>query len=182
MPDVPFITAEILDQLDRDLVRGIPVGTATARCLVSQVRRLQAELEQLRATAAVPNREEPPMPDDAPIRDDAALDRAIADLDLMLDILPVDDPRVERLGDRIRAYESAHRRPSSIPDADMLRHLIEAKGVTQAEAAVGTGIAESTVSMLLAGKRELTREQVAACAAYFRVSPAIFFDEPSVKP
>ncbi len=56
----------------------------------------------------------------------------------------------------------------------MLQHLIEAKGVTQAEVAAATNIAESTISALVRGKRRLARKHLEALAGYFRVSPAVF--------
>jgi transcriptional regulator with XRE-family HTH domain len=56
----------------------------------------------------------------------------------------------------------------------LLEHLLEAKGVTQAAVARATGIAESRLSEVLRGKRELTRAQITKLAAYFYVGPAVF--------
>jgi transcriptional regulator with XRE-family HTH domain len=56
----------------------------------------------------------------------------------------------------------------------MLRHLIEAKGATQAEAARATGIAESTISAVLAGNRRLNREHIEKLARYFHVGGQAF--------
>ena len=56
----------------------------------------------------------------------------------------------------------------------MLRLLIEAKGVTQAQAAKEAGIAESTVSEVLAGKRKLNRTQIGKLGRYFHVGPGAF--------
>jgi HTH-type transcriptional regulator/antitoxin HigA len=61
-----------------------------------------------------------------------------------------------------------------VGDADMLRFLIEAKGVTQAQAAKGAGIAESTVSEVLAGKRKLNRAQIGKLCRYFGVGTGAF--------
>ena len=55
-----------------------------------------------------------------------------------------------------------------------LRLLIEAKGVTQAQAAKEAGIAESTVSEVLAGKRKLNRTQIGKLTRYFHVGPGAF--------
>ena len=44
--------------------------------------------------------------------------------------------------------------------------LIEAKGVTQAQTAKEAGIAESTISEVLAGKRKLNRTQIGKLARY----------------
>ncbi len=62
----------------------------------------------------------------------------------------------------------------SVSDAGMLRHLIEAKGVTQAEVARATGIAESTISAVLAGNRRLNREHIEKLARYFHVGGQAF--------
>jgi HTH-type transcriptional regulator/antitoxin HigA len=56
----------------------------------------------------------------------------------------------------------------------MLRHLIEAHDITQARVSEETGIAESTISAILSGKRGLSRNHVVALARYFKVSPAVF--------
>ena len=61
-----------------------------------------------------------------------------------------------------------------LSDAEMLKHLIEAKNVTQVEVARATGIAESTISELLAGKRKLSRAHIGKLAKYFHVSPSLF--------
>jgi transcriptional regulator with XRE-family HTH domain len=58
----------------------------------------------------------------------------------------------------------------------MLRHLLEAKGVSQAQAARQTGIAPSTISEILAGTRTLTRGQMEKVCAYFHVGPGVFID------
>ena len=58
--------------------------------------------------------------------------------------------------------------------ADLLRFLIEQKGVTQTEAAIGARIAESTISEVLSGKRKLNRTQIGKLARYFNVEPGSF--------
>jgi HTH-type transcriptional regulator/antitoxin HigA len=61
-----------------------------------------------------------------------------------------------------------------VSDANMLRHLIEAKGVTQAETASAAGIAISTISEVLSGRRKLTRAHIGKLAQYFNVEPNVF--------
>jgi transcriptional regulator with XRE-family HTH domain len=56
----------------------------------------------------------------------------------------------------------------------MLRHLMEARGVTQTEVASVTGIMKSTLSAVLTGKRELTRSHIEKLAPYFGVGPGAF--------
>ena len=61
-----------------------------------------------------------------------------------------------------------------VSDAEMLRHLIEAKSVTQVQVARATGIAESTISAELAGNRRLNREHIEKLARYFHVGARAF--------
>jgi HTH-type transcriptional regulator/antitoxin HigA len=61
-----------------------------------------------------------------------------------------------------------------VGDAELLRFLIEQKGITQNAAASGAGISESTVSEVLAGKRKLNRTRIAKLARYFHVEPGAF--------
>jgi HTH-type transcriptional regulator / antitoxin HigA len=61
-----------------------------------------------------------------------------------------------------------------VSDAAMLRHLIDASGVTQSKLAAEVGISMSTISEVLHGKRELNRKQITSLAQYFRVDPGVF--------
>ena len=61
-----------------------------------------------------------------------------------------------------------------VSDARMVRHLMEAKGVNQTEVAQATGIANSTISAVLKGVRQLTREHVGQLAIFFHVDPGVF--------
>jgi HTH-type transcriptional regulator/antitoxin HigA len=61
-----------------------------------------------------------------------------------------------------------------LTDAEMLAHLIEAKGVGQADEGRATGIAVSTISEMLAGKRQLSRRHIEKLAMYFHVGVSAF--------
>ena len=74
----------------------------------------------------------------------------------------------------VEDYETARHPLPGVPDAEMVRHLIEARGITQAKVAADTGIAESTISEVLSGRRRLSRRNVDTLARYFHVSPAVF--------
>ncbi len=92
------------------------------------------------------------------------------------DLDRAEEDYLDVLSDLVERYEDKHHAipTDDLTDAELLEHLIEAKGVTQAEAARGAGIAESTVSELLSGKRRLTRGQIGKLACYFHLSPAVF--------
>jgi len=85
-----------------------------------------------------------------------------------------EDDYLDVLGDLVRKYETENHPMPAVSDADMLRHLIEARETTQASVAAETGIAESTISEILAGKRGLSRRHIEALARHFQVSPAVF--------
>jgi transcriptional regulator with XRE-family HTH domain len=55
----------------------------------------------------------------------------------------------------------------------MLRHLMEAKVVTQAQLSRDTTIPKSTISKILAGKKHLSRQLIRKFADYFRVDASV---------
>jgi HTH-type transcriptional regulator/antitoxin HigA len=112
-----------------------------------------------------------------PLRTDADLDAAVAVVDSLLDRDDLSAPEqdyLDVLSDLIEAYEAEAVPMRPVGDADMLRFLIENDGTTQAEVAKEVGIAESTVSEVLAGKRKLNRAQIGKLARYFHVEPGAF--------
>src|SRR5262245_11489151 len=112
-----------------------------------------------------------------PIRSDTELDRAIAMVDSLIDrddLGQDEQDYLDVLSDIVERYESEEHPIAPVSDAEMLGHLIEAKGVTQADVARGTGIAESTISEVLAGKRTLSRTHISKLSRYFHVEPGVF--------
>jgi HTH-type transcriptional regulator / antitoxin HigA len=111
------------------------------------------------------------------IRSDAELDRAIAVVDSLIDrdsLVSDEDDYLDVLGDLVEKYESENHPMPSVSDAEMLRHLIETRETTQAKVSAETGIAVSTISEILAGKRGLNRKHIEALARHFRVSHSVF--------
>ncbi len=116
-----------------------------------------------------------------PIRSDAELDLAIETVNSLVDLEALDQDEsdyLDVLSDLVHKYESQHHPIPPVSDADMLRHLIEARETTQASVAAETGISESTVSEVLAGKRKLNRRHIEALSRHFHVSPAVFILGP----
>ena len=112
-----------------------------------------------------------------PLRTDADLDAAVGMLDLLLDqdeLEPPEQDYLDLLRDLVEAYENEMVPINPVRDADMLRFLMEVKGVASAQVAKETGIAESALSEGLAGKRQLNRTQIARLARYFHVAPGTF--------
>ena len=112
-----------------------------------------------------------------PIRSDKELDHAIHVLDSLLDrtrLEPEEKDYLDVLSDQIERYEDTDVQVPGASDAEVLQHLIEAKGVTQAEVAKSAGISESTISEVLSGKRTLNRQHLGKLSRYFRVSAGVF--------
>lgn len=115
-----------------------------------------------------------------PLRTRADLDAAVAVIDALVDRPRLTVPEqdyLDVLSDLVETYEAEMIPMRPVGDADLLRFLIEQKSVTQAAAATGAGIAESTISEVLAGKRKLNRAQIAKLAGYFHVEPGVFLSE-----
>ncbi len=112
-----------------------------------------------------------------PLRCDEELDAAVAVIDALLSqpsLKREEQDYLEVLGDLVEAYETEAHPLRPVSDADLLTHLIEARGVSQSEVAEATGIAVSTISEVLRGKRNLNRAHIGKLARYFHVSPDTF--------
>jgi HTH-type transcriptional regulator/antitoxin HigA len=85
-----------------------------------------------------------------------------------------EEEAIELLTLLIERYE-ADRYP--VPDADpieVLRFLLRQNGLSQKDLATELR-SESTVSLVLSGKRRLTRDHIARLSRRFHVSPSVFF-------
>jgi HTH-type transcriptional regulator/antitoxin HigA len=113
------------------------------------------------------------------IRDDDHLAEATEVLDRLLerDLDEGERAYVDVLTDLIEDYEDEHIAIPDASEADVLRELMRANRITQAELKRRTGIAQSTISAVLNGVRSLTRDQVVLLAKFFHVSPAVFMPD-----
>jgi HTH-type transcriptional regulator/antitoxin HigA len=112
-----------------------------------------------------------------PIRSDAELIAAIQMIDSLIDQKVRSAPEEDYLdviSNLVHAYEEEHIPMRSVSDSEMLKYLIDLREVTQAELAKATGVAESTISEVLSGKRKLNRTQIGKLAKYFHVGPGVF--------
>ena len=80
---------------------------------------------------------------------------------------------LDALSDLIGTYEDRHYAIEPGSDADMLRHLLEAKGVTQAEVCLATGLPKSSLSEVLSGKKPFSRQMIRSLADYFQIDTSI---------
>lgn len=112
----------------------------------------------------------------AVIRSDDHLDAAQEVLDHLLAKGELDDGEqmyLDALSDLVALYEDEHYAIAPASDADMLRHLMNAKGVTQTTIGRETGIAKSTISEVLAGRRPFSRQMIRKLADYFHVDVSV---------
>ena len=81
---------------------------------------------------------------------------------------------LDALSDLVASYEDQHYPIEPASDAEMLRHFMEAKNVSQADLHRGTGIAKSTISEILAGGKSFSRKNIRTLADFFGVEASVF--------
>jgi HTH-type transcriptional regulator/antitoxin HigA len=112
----------------------------------------------------------------ASIKSDEQLQEAQKVMDRLLARGELDDGEemyLDALSDLVAAYEDEHYTIAPASDADMLRHLMEAKGVTQAQLSRDAAIPKSTISEVLAGKKPFSRRMIRKLADYFGVDASV---------
>jgi len=77
----------------------------------------------------------------------------------------------------VQKYEDEHHPMPPVLGVDMLRYLLETHNVTQSRLASATGLAVSTISEILAGKRKLALKHIPVLARFFGVQQGVFLDD-----
>jgi HTH-type transcriptional regulator/antitoxin HigA len=80
---------------------------------------------------------------------------------------------LDALSDLVAIYEDQHHAIEPASDADILRHLLEARGVSQAQLSRDTEIAKSAISEVLAGKKPFSRQIIRKLSNYFKVNVSV---------
>lgn len=80
---------------------------------------------------------------------------------------------LEALSDLVATFEDKHHQIKPASDADMLRHLMEAKDVTQAQVSLATSLPKSSISEVLAGRKPLSRQMIRKLAGYFKIDVSV---------
>ncbi len=83
------------------------------------------------------------------------------------------------LGQLVYDWEEEHEEPIEAPPHAIVQLLLEDRGIRQRDLVPAVFSTESAVSDFLAGRRPLTYDRVRKLAAFFRVSPALFYSIPS---
>jgi HTH-type transcriptional regulator/antitoxin HigA len=119
-----------------------------------------------------------------PIRSEGELDSAIAVVNALAvrlsDLTTDERDYLEVLGHLVEKYEEEIYPEPDIAPHEMLREMLDLRGITQADLSRETGIRESIVSEILCGKRKMGRKTIATFARYFHVEPGVFFDDAEV--
>jgi len=117
-----------------------------------------------------------------PIRNDREHRRVLKHVEELIGQYEPTPPRAEGeliavLSTLIASYEVGsipRRKPTP---AETLERLIESKQVTRSEVARATGIPRSTVTNVLSGRRQISKQNVARLAKYFHVAPSLFLPQ-----
>lgn len=80
---------------------------------------------------------------------------------------------LDALSDLVAAYEDEVHPIARAGDADMLRHLLDAKGMSQIQLSRESGLRRSSISEVLSGKKPLSRQMIRKLATYFDVDPGV---------
>ena len=80
---------------------------------------------------------------------------------------------LDALSDLVASYEDAHHVIEPASDADMLRHFMEAAGITQAELSRQSGIPRSSLSEVLTRKKPFSRIMIRKLAGYFKIDASV---------
>jgi HTH-type transcriptional regulator/antitoxin HigA len=99
---------------------------------------------------------------------------ALFELTAKPDPTPDEEEAIELMTLLIDRYESERYPIPEAEPADVLRFLLEHNSLSQRDIAEELG-SESTVSLVLSGKRKLNRDHIARLSQRFNVSPAVFF-------
>jgi antitoxin component HigA of HigAB toxin-antitoxin module len=112
-----------------------------------------------------------------PIRNATDLASALATIDRLLqeDLDHGGKDYLAVLSSLVGDYEDEHVEIPDASEAEALRELMRAGGLSQAKLATKVGIVQSTLSDLANGRRGFTTEHIAILSKYFGVSPAVFF-------
>lgn len=110
------------------------------------------------------------------IRSEEHLDEAQKVMDKLLakgELVDGEETYLDALSDLVGVYEDKYHVIEPATDADMLRHLLESNGVTQAQLSQEAGIAKSTISEVLAGKRPFSRQMIRKLSEFFKVDVGV---------
>jgi len=111
------------------------------------------------------------------IRDDRSHKRALETIESLMAkprLTAAESKLLDLLSRLVDDYEESIHPTPEVSPADMLKHLMEARGASQAEVARGARVLRSTISEVLKGKRAVSVENAFRLGAFFHVEPSLF--------
>jgi HTH-type transcriptional regulator/antitoxin HigA len=99
---------------------------------------------------------------------------ALFELTAKTDPMPEEEEAIELMTLLVERYEAERYPVPAAEPVDVLRFLLERNSLSQRDIAAELG-SESTVSLVLSGKRQLNRDHIARLSRRFNVSPGVFF-------
>lgn len=99
---------------------------------------------------------------------------ALFELTAKVNPIAEEEEAIELMTLLVERYESERYPVPNAEPIDVLKFLLEQNSLSQRDIAVELG-SESTVSLVLSGKRQLNRDHIARLSQRFSVSPAVFF-------
>lgn len=115
-----------------------------------------------------------------PVRDEREYRRTMRSIEQLMKrpkLSRAERELLELLATLAEQYESIEYPTPRASQADLLAHLIDAKGITQAELSRQTGIPRSVITNVLKRRRKISQANNARLAAYFQVSAAEFIED-----
>ena len=112
----------------------------------------------------------------ASIKSNEQLQEAQKVMDQLLAQEELDDGEemyLDALSDLVAAYEDVYYPIEPASDAELLRHFMEAKEVTQSQLGRDAAIPKSTISEVLAGRKPFSRQMIRKLANYFGVDASV---------
>lgn len=100
--------------------------------------------------------------------------KALFELTAKSDPTSDEEEAIELLTLLIERYESQHYLVPDVNPIAVLKFLLDQNGLSQRDIATELG-SESTVSLILSGKRRLNRDHIERLSQRFHVSPSVFF-------
>ncbi len=112
-----------------------------------------------------------------PIHDEGGYERMTEIMNALLDATEDDDDHslsglLELVSDMVSKYEQEHYAIEPNDPKEILRFLIEARGLKQEDLA--TIVPQSNLSAILSGKRKISATLAGKLSKYFGISPAVF--------
>ena len=111
------------------------------------------------------------------ISDERSRRRALRTVELLMKkprLTGAERKLLELMAKLVNDYEETIYPTPEVSPADIIEHLIDAKGISQAALARQTGVSRTTISEVLKGKRTISVENAFRLAEYFHVEPSLF--------